>query len=923
MLRNVSSMGKFAFSSIIITAFVIMAMLECFNLAHIYSNYQNNISNLKEFFILQEKESIRKEVYETTSKIQSDYDRQYKNFIDAIKHKTLNALNAAREFHKISSSRDEFIKKMREDVTSEDEGYFVYDLSATPFIQSEFHSTKNVSTVVSNIVYNHIDITTTTKKGRNFISHAIVYEPAGVVIGYAKNLDEFNENFTNKTRDYIRSLSNGDSYIFIIDRKNNKIVSGDSEEIQDSSFSLFDEKRRQALYKIGSATRGGNEAFITYKWLKQDKTITEKISFIKDINLLDWSIGTGIYLDDMHNYLDKQKNIFYSDFGSKLILFTFYLLVVVAVLYMLAVSAKKRVVTSFTTFADFFNNQTDLKRLETDKIKFQELKDIASNINKILDEKDELLDTKNQIQLALNKYKNSLETSNIVFKFNEKNLITFANSAFCDLIGYAKNELIGKPIRSIFIKERNNSKIKEVNEAVLRKSEWEGVLKAQKKNGEICHIKANVVPIETTDAKSKLNFLCICQDLTTFMEHQELMRTELQDPLTKLPTRQMLINKLSKQQGQLFVANFDILKFRQINEYYGLDIGDMVLSEVANIVRKLTKDKNLELYKLESNNFAIVGDKKHWKNDDFYKFCEKAIEYFKTNSVIVENNKFYIDLAFGISSDMQIMTSAIAKEQAKDMNQQIVVFEDKKDELAHNVVLTRAIQKAIEEDKIVLYKQAVIDNSTNTVSKYECLVRMVDDTNNVVLPIDFLAAAKKSNLYKEVTKIVIEKAFAYFAKNNENFGINLTIDDVMDGECLSQIKDQFRKHPGIGERLTIELTKNQEINDFDKINLFIDEVRKFGCKVAIDNFGTGYTNFEYLLKIKTDFIKIDGSIIKNIDHDEHARKIVKLMIELAKTLGIQTVAKYVHSSDVSKMVNSIGVDASQGFYFDMPKPLGA
>lgn len=145
----------------------------------------------------------------------------------------------------------------------------------------------------------------------------------------------------------------------------------------------------------------------------------------------------------------------------------------------------------------------------------------------------------------------------------------------------------------------------------------------------------------------------------------------------------------------------------------------------------------------------------------------------------------------------------------------------------------------------------------------------------------------------------------------------------MDGECLSQIKDQFRKHPGIGERLTIELTKNQEINDFDKINLFIDEVRKFGCKVAIDNFGTGYTNFEYLLKIKTDFIKIDGSIIKNIDHDEHARKIVKLMIELAKTLGIQTVAKYVHSSDVSKMVNSIGVDASQGFYFDMPKPLGA
>lgn len=198
---------------------------------------------------------------------------------------------------------------------------------------------------------------------------------------------------------------------------------------------------------------------------------------------------------------------------------------------------------------------------------------------------------------------------------------------------------------------------------------------------------------------------------------------------------------------------------------------------------------------------------------------------------------------------------------------------------------------------------------------------MIDENNNVIPPLDFLRVAKRSNLYQELTKIVIENSFRYFYNTEQEFSINLAIDDILSSKIIDYLELNLVKYSGIGKQLTLEILEDESINNFEKVNEFIARMRKYGCKIAIDDFGTGYSNFEHLLRIKADFIKIDGSMIKNIDKDEESRRIVELMVDFSKKLGIKTIAEFVHSNNVSKAVEDIGIDASQGYYFDQPKPI--
>jgi len=124
----------------------------------------------------------------------------------------------------------------------------------------------------------------------------------------------------------------------------------------------------------------------------------------------------------------------------------------------------------------------------------------------------------------------------------------------------------------------------------------------------------------------------------------------------------------------------------------------------------------------------------------------------------------------------------------------------------------------------------------------------------------------------------------------------------------------------IGHRVVFEILESEQITDYKKVLRFITEIRRYGAKIAIDDFGTGFSNFFYLTKIEPDFIKIDGSLIANIDTDTNVQIVVQSMIDFAKKMKIETIAEYVHSSTVLSSVKAMGINYSQGFYIDKPKP---
>jgi EAL domain-containing protein (putative c-di-GMP-specific phosphodiesterase class I) len=201
--------------------------------------------------------------------------------------------------------------------------------------------------------------------------------------------------------------------------------------------------------------------------------------------------------------------------------------------------------------------------------------------------------------------------------------------------------------------------------------------------------------------------------------------------------------------------------------------------------------------------------------------------------------------------------------------------------------------------------------------KYEALVRMADQSNNLMAPMEFLPLSQKLKLYPQITRKVIEESFRYFSSNGLNLGINLAFEDILNNqtkEFLFRKMDEYQ----ISNRLTIEILESQELLYEKEIASFIKEVYKAGGKIAIDDFGSGFANFKFLTKIQADFIKIDGYLIRDLRSNKNLYSIVETIVEFAHKLGKKTVAEYVETKEILEAVKSLGIDYAQGYHLAKP-----
>jgi len=220
---------------------------------------------------------------------------------------------------------------------------------------------------------------------------------------------------------------------------------------------------------------------------------------------------------------------------------------------------------------------------------------------------------------------------------------------------------------------------------------------------------------------------------------------------------------------------------------------------------------------------------------------------------------------------------------------------------------------------IIPYVQPIFNTRTLQIDKYECLMR-VKDINEIILPFKFLDIAQKAGLYCDLSRFMIGKVFSFFEKREEAFSVNLSFEDIKE----YVIKDFLKKRLNTfynPSRITFEILESQSLDNTKTLEEFIAMVRAHGCQIAIDDFGTGFSNFDHILSLSPNSLKIDGSLIKDIDHNTMHYDIVENIHHLAHKLGIVTVAEYVHSEAVLQKIRSIGIDYAQGFYLGMPQAI--
>ena len=525
-------------------------------------------------------------------------------------------------------------------------------------------------------------------------------------------------------------------------------------------------------------------------------------------------------------------------------------------------------------------------------------------------------------------YKKAIDESSIVSKTDKNGLITFVNKKFCEISGYEEDELIGKSHNIVRHPSMTKEFFNNLWKTITNKEIFKGVIVNKKKNGLVYYVDTTIIPI-LDENKNIEEFIAIRHDITKVYEQKKLIEEQFIDELTLLPNRQKLLKDLKDNKIQK-IAMININSFRDINNFYGFEAGDLVLKKFSQILLdKISTNINLDLYRVANDVFAICT-----KNKDNLKeirdICTNIIEYFSLHPILINNNSFYLSISIGVArncKDSAVQNNLLSKAEyalrmAKKRDISILFLDENIElynKLKENKKLIEELKNALISNNLLIYGQKLINNISKK-EKYEILMRVKLEDGSILTPYSFLKEAKKAKLYLGMTRMLVKKACEYFKGKDIDFNLNLTLEDIKDQYTMDFIVNAMEK-TNTAKQITFEIVESEGIESFTEVSNFIKKAKKLGCKIAIDDFGTGYSNFEYIIKLDVDYIKIDGSLIKNINTDNNLYLTVQTIVGFAKALKIKTVAEFVHNEEVLNCVKNLDIDYSQGFFIDEPKEL--
>ena len=393
------------------------------------------------------------------------------------------------------------------------------------------------------------------------------------------------------------------------------------------------------------------------------------------------------------------------------------------------------------------------------------------------------------------------------------------------------------------------------------------------------------------------------------------------DDLTKLRNRKALLEDLEEHKEILFmIINLD--KFQQINNLYGDEVGDKILLIFQEKLTELLPS-SFVIYKMHADEFGVVshGDVDLKEFEDVASFIISNLSSY--NYELFDDQCILINLTIGIShgsslllpnADMALKLAKKGQKHCLTYNEDMITLK----EYENRIKWVERITEAIDNDKIVPLFQQIVDLQTDETIKYEALMRIKESDDDFIAPIHFLDIAKENKLYFKLTKIMLEKSFYFSKENDVKLSINLTKDDMTNSAIVDFIVQELEAGD-FAHNITFEILESEGIENFTEIKVFIKKVKKYGVTISIDDFGTGYSNFEYLMSLDFDYLKIDASMIKNIDKDKKSQMVTKTIIDFANKIDVKTVAEFVSSKAIYEKTKDMGIDYAQGYYIGEPK----
>jgi diguanylate cyclase (GGDEF)-like protein len=410
---------------------------------------------------------------------------------------------------------------------------------------------------------------------------------------------------------------------------------------------------------------------------------------------------------------------------------------------------------------------------------------------------------------------------------------------------------------------------------------------------------------------------------------QQLLKLARHDPLTGELNRTHLIAALAatieettrfRTSCAFMLIGIDHLA--RINDAFGFDVADAVIAEVASRIRSRLRAGDV-LGRFSGNKFGLIL--KNSTVDDMNVAAERFLAIIRDEVVPTKSGPVSVTASVGAVSvpryarntDEAINRAHETLDGAKRRRAgSFSVWRPNVERDAQrrvNIRVTDEIVTALNERRIAMAYEPVVAARSREAAFYECLVRMEQYDGQVLLAPDIVPVAERLGLIRLVDHRVLELVIAELANSPAvRLSLNISPDTTMDPDWWTSIECLMRAHPGVGERLIVEITETVAIQDLDDVRGFVTRLKNFGSRIAIDDFGAGYTSFRNLRKLGVDIVKIDGAFVQNIAQSADDRAFVQTLIDLARRLQIKTVAEWVQDEESAVMLREWGCDYIQG-----------
>lgn len=408
-------------------------------------------------------------------------------------------------------------------------------------------------------------------------------------------------------------------------------------------------------------------------------------------------------------------------------------------------------------------------------------------------------------------------------------------------------------------------------------------------------------------------------------EMQNKLDKLMLDPMTGIKNRHALAGDLKRlTHPQLIII--DLIKFSDINNAYGPAHGDQVIVNFTNHLKQFGhSDLNPhQIYRIQGDEIALVIDQESLPEDIDY-VCQDLLDYiaifnYKISDEDVITLKVHAGAVFNETSDL-ITLAKIALLTAREQGRSVVVYEKclpKAAGFQENLRQLTALQNAIDNNRLVAWLQPIFASETNEIICYEALARVADEEGYTHLsPAEFLPVAHRYGLYHHITRTVLHYCIGWLENNDCDININLSIKDIEHPETRRHILRSV-KQSGMGSRMSFELLETEAITHMSLIRSFCEQLSGLGSRVGIDDFGKEYSNFDRLMELPIDFIKLDGEIIEKIHRTEEGFDLFEKLVQLAHKKDLSVTAELVSSKECMDIAMRLGCDSLQGYYLGLP-----